>query len=434
MIASFRSALFASCASLALAAGASAQFELATELGMGMDDAEITHDGKYAIVRENLAATNFRIYDLSTGAFVGAPACSIGWSGTSQDTIALSDTRAVLLGSCVMVLDLTALPAVQVLGNHFMGDFPRDVVITPDGTIAAVRGGSGAPDGLFLLDTATGAQLASAPGQPTNVNPSAYSFDVDSVVANDEYAVFLSIVGPASAPHARVTVFDLHPAGGGPPVVALQTQASGPVMDLVGAPHDVALSPDGSFAAVRAESSVALFDLSGAAPVLAWHRRLWPEAGPFSNHPLDSIEVSDERVATISRRPSTSGTQVDVYDVAGNGWHAFVGGAPHDLALTPSGERLVVRTSEAVYLFDVAALPAGDVLTPLDAATAHILNIGVRWADACSSVCSCPPRIRSKSAHPASFLSWFKNICVSPTITFAPALRIWGTSLRATAQ
>jgi hypothetical protein len=366
MTASFRSALSAVCASLALVSQAAAQFELKTELGFGMDDCEITHDGKYAIVRENLAATQFRIYDLSTGAFVAATACAPGWSGTSQDTIALSDTRAVLLGSCVVVLDLSALPAVQVLGNHFMGDFPRDVVITPDGAIAAVRGGSGAPDGLFLLDTATGALLASAPGQPTNVNPSLYSFDVDSVVANDQYAVFLSIVGPATAPHARVTVFDLHPAGGGPPVVALETQAAGPVMDLVGAPHDVALSPDGSFAAVRAESSVALFDLSGAAPVLAWHRRLWPEAGPFSNHPLDSIEVSDERIATISLRPGTSGTQVDVYDLSGNGWHAFVGGAPHDLALTPSGERLVVRTNAAVHLFDVETLPAGDLLAPLD--------------------------------------------------------------------
>lgn len=370
MFHSFQSALSLTCAAFALASGAMAQFELETEFGLGMDDAEITHDGKYAIVRENLAATRFRIYDLSTGAFVGAPACSIGWSGTSQDTIALTDTRAVLLGSCVMVLDLTALPALQVLGTHDMGEFPRDVAVTPDGSIAAVRGGSGNQGGLFLLDAATGALLASAPGQPTDVNPSPYSFDVDSVVATDEYAVFLSIVGPSSAARTRVTVFDLHPAGGGPPVVALVTQSAGPVMDLVGAPHDVALAPDGSFAAVRAESSVAMFDLSGAAPALAWHRRLWPEAGPFKNHPLDSIEVSDERVATISLRPGTNGTQIDVYDEAGNGWHAFVEGFPHDLALTPSGGRLAVRTSEAVHLLDVDLLPAGDVLTPLDVAAA----------------------------------------------------------------
>ena len=40
----------AALALLALCAPATAQFELKTELGMGMDDAEITRDGKYALV------------------------------------------------------------------------------------------------------------------------------------------------------------------------------------------------------------------------------------------------------------------------------------------------------------------------------------------------------------------------------------------------
>lgn len=367
MTSSFPSALRVCSVALAFAPAAAAQFELSTDQGLGMDDAEITHDGKYAIVRENLVATQFRVYDLATGAYLGAPACPIGESGPSQDTVALSDTRAMLLGSCALILDLTALPALQVVASHQVGTLARDVVITPDGTIAAVRGGSGPQGGLFLFDLASGALLAQAPGAPTDPNATAYSFDVDSVVASDDYAVFLSIVGPSAASRTRVTIFDLHPAGGGSPVVAFETAASGPFMDLVGAPHDVALSPDGSFAAVRAESSVALFDLSGAVPTMAWHRRLWEEAGPFENHPLDSIEVSDERVATISLWPDgPDGAQVDVFDRAGNGWHDLVAGAPHDLTLTPSGERLVVRTSAGVHLYDVEVLPSGDELTPLD--------------------------------------------------------------------
>ncbi|HVS18046.1 MAG TPA: hypothetical protein VMT18_05555, partial [Planctomycetota bacterium] len=351
----------------ALATSATAQFELSTDVGFGMDDAEITHDGKYAIVRENKLATEFRIYDLSTGALVGSPVCPSGTSGASQDAIALSDTRAVLLGSCAVILDLTALPTIQVVASYPLGLFARDVVITPDGTIAAVRGGSGPNGGLFLFDTAGGALLAKAPGQPTDPNSGSYSFDVDSVVANDDYALFLSLTGTTAAPRARVTIFDLHPAAGGAPAVAFETQISGPQMDLVGAPHDVALSPDRSFAAVRAESSVALFDLSGATPTMAWHRRLWEDAGPFENNPMDSIEVSDERIATISLWPAgLDGTQVDVFDKAGNGCHDLISGRPHDLTLTPSGERLVGRTAAGVYLYAVDALPAGNVLTPLD--------------------------------------------------------------------
>jgi hypothetical protein len=364
MFLSFRSACSSLCAAVALTLPAAAQFELQTDLGFGMDDAEITHDGKYAIVRENLQATEFRVYDLATGTLLGDATCSGTLSGIAQDTIAFSDTRAVLLGSCCKVLDLTALPAIVVLATHDVGGFPRDVVVTPDGSFGAVRGGFGG--GLFVLDLAGGAIAATAPGEPTGIGPT-YSFDVDSVVASDAYAVFLSLHISSNQPRARVTIFDLHPSGGGPPAVAFETTSSGPFMDLVGAPHDVALSPDGSFAAVRAESSVALFDLSGPTPTMAWHRRLWPDAGPFENNPMDSIEVTDERVATISLWPGGfDGTQVDVFDKAGNGWHDNIPGRPHDLALTPSGERLVVRTSESVQLYDIDVLPAGAVLTALD--------------------------------------------------------------------
>jgi DNA-binding beta-propeller fold protein YncE len=359
-----RSTLFPLLAGCLWCSSAAAQFTLSTEVGMGMDDAEITHDGRFAIVRENSWNSAFRIYDLRNGQLIGMPGCTDTVSGACQDAIGLTASRAVLLGSCAMVLDLTALPAVNVLATHPVGTFPRDVAITPDGTIAAVRGGS--QGGLFLLDLAGGALLAQAPGAATLPTTSSYSFDVDSVVASDKYAVFLSIVGPVSAPRARVTIFDLHPQGGGPPVIALETSGAGADQDQFGAPHDVALSPDGKFAVVRSELSVALYRLDGAAPVQAWHKRLWGQPGPFFSTALDSIEVTAARIATISRFGNgLAGTQLDVFDVAGQQKFARMVGAPHDLAITPAGGRVVVHSSAAALLFDLVNLPSGVEMTPL---------------------------------------------------------------------
>lgn len=348
---------------VALAAPAAAQFELGKDSGLGMDDAEITKDGKWAVVRENLLATAFRFYDLTDGSMVQAPTCPTGFSGKCQDAIALSDTRAVLLGSCAMIVDLTVLPSLSVLATHDTGPFPRDVVITPDGTIAAVRGG----DGLYLFDTASGALLSSAPGNPTSPNAFVASFDVDSVVASDQHAVFVSQVGPDSAATTRVTVFDLKPAGGGAPVVVLETSAGGAATDQMGMPHDVALAPNGQFAAVRSELGVGFYRLGGATPVQLWNKRLFGSPGPFGGSAMDSIEVTNERILTISRWSNGGiGAQVDLFDPAGNQFFDQIAGDPHDLTIVPGGTRALVRTSEELFLYDVETLPAGNQLSSLD--------------------------------------------------------------------
>lgn len=346
-----------------------------------VDDAEITPDGRLVVMREHLGLSmGVRILDAATGKqLLATQPQTQGFGGAAQDAVAVTNERAIVIGSSGAIFDLTQ-PTPTLLASLVVGNVPRDVMITPDGTKALVRGGWDT-DGLVIIDLANGTVLAHAPGEPTMVpNP---DFDVDSVVGTNTHGVFLS-VGPASQT-TRVTVFDLAPAGGGPPTVVLTTSPTGAARDQLGPPHDVTLAGDGAYAAVRSQLSVALYKLDGAATSQVWHKRLFGDPGPFQGTALDSIEGSSNRVATISRREgAVVGAQLDVFDLAGNQWHASMDGEPHDLALTPNGERLVVRTTAGVYLFNVAQLPAGTLLTPLDFAAAP--SVGNSFGNGLDSV------------------------------------------------
>lgn len=330
----------------------------------GADDAEITPDGKLGVVRENTSfSTILRVLEMQSGTELQSyevPALT----GAAQDAVAVTNARAVVIGADATILDLTD-PAIPVLSQHDVGTFPRDVAITPDGTKAIVRGGSGLANGLFVFDLASGALLSQAPGQPSAV-PAA-SFDVDSVVATNTHAVCLSRVTSAQGDRTRVTILDLAPSGGGPPSVILETSGAGPALDQFGAPHDLTLAGSGHFAAVRSELSVALYRLDGASSAQVWHKRLWGQPGPFGGSALDSIEATREHVATISRRSNGGvGAQIDVFDLSGGQWFDHLSGDPHDLAITPDGSRVVVRTSAGVFLYGLSNLPAGNQLVALD--------------------------------------------------------------------
>lgn len=351
---------------------ARAQYVLADDLGLtqqllGIDDAEFTPDGRYLVARDNTASTSARIYDAATGAFVTAvfPSVVGSFSGTAQDAVVTTNDVAVVSGSRLMFLDLTQ-PSIPLIADHDVGFEPRDLALTPDGSLVVVRGGQtvGAfVGGLFVFDVATGGLLAQYPGEPIDY-PSFPSFDVDSVVATDEHAVCTSFVQGPFGPATRVVVWDLRPAGGGPPVVAFETDSSN---DQLGPPHDVALTPDGQFAAVRSELAVALYRLDHQSSTQVWARRLWGSPGPMGNAALDSIEVTADRVATISRWSNGGfGAQLDVFDLAGTQYHDIMLGDPHDLATTPDGALLVVRTSVFVHLYDLVTLPAGSVIGPID--------------------------------------------------------------------
>jgi hypothetical protein len=350
-----------------LAAPLAAQTVLNNVIQFGADDGAITPDGRYGVVRENTLLTTARVYDMATGQLVSSVQCTQGQvSSAAQDAVEVTNERAIVLGSSALVLDLTNL-ANPLLAEIATGFAPADVAITPDGTIGLIRGGSGSA-GLYVIDMATGTVLATHAGLPSDPFSTSYAYNVDSVVATNDHAAFLSIVGPFVDARTKVTIFDLHPAGGGAPQVVFETTpvAQGPVHQA-GAPHDLCLTPDGQYVAVRSEFSVGLYHLNGAATSRVFHERLWNHPGPFGGSAMDSIEATNDRVITTSRfTANTFGAQVDVFDLAGNRWSDRVRGDPHDLTLTPSGLRALVRTHLGVYLYDIANLPAGTSIEPID--------------------------------------------------------------------
>ena len=350
----------------ALASSTPAQVVIQNLETGAMDDAEITPDGRLVVLRENLGGGDMqvRILDAHTGAVLTQQVSSAGgFSGAAQDAVAVTNERAVVIGQGVLVFDLTQ-PIPAQIAEHPSGQFPRDLAITPDGRLAVVRGGY-MLESLLVLDLASGALVAQAPGEPAPIP--ALSFDVDSAVASDRHGVLLSYVSTPAGDRARVTVFDLQPPGGGAPLVVLETGPSGAALDQLGTPHDLTLTVTGEYAAVRSELSVALYKLDGPSSSQVWHKRLWGDPGPFVGSALDSIEACADRIATISRRTGPpAGAQLDLFDLSGKQWFAHLDGDPHDLAITPDGRRLVVRTSAGVFLFDLVALPAGPQLAALD--------------------------------------------------------------------
>lgn len=364
-----RSVLISSCF---LTAPALAQTVLNTEYGFGMDDGKITPNGALAVVRENTILHGVRIYDTASGVLLKHVNATVGpWSGAAQDCVELTNTRAVVTGSSALVLDLTNL-ASPILNEHLVGEGARDIAITPDGTLAVIRGGESVPGsagGLFVLDLATGALLASHPGEPVDPFTNTYPYDVDSAAATNTHAVCTSLLYPNTlAQKTRVTIWDLHPAGGGVPVVAFETtQLGASTIDQAGGPHDLAITPDGQHVAVRSEAEVGLYSLN-ATPARVWRQRLFGSPGPMGQSAMDSIEVTNSRIVTISRYAfqGSLGAQLDLFDIAGNQWFSRMRGDPHDLALTPAGTRTLVRTSGGAYLFDIASLPTSPRIQALD--------------------------------------------------------------------
>lgn len=337
---------------------------------LGIDDVEVTPDGRYAVARDNTSHTSARIYDLENPA---PPTVHISmggsFGGAVQDGVAVTNERAIVIGSTVMILDLTQ-QGFPVLMEDNLGDDPRDVVITPDGTLAIVRGGddssTGIPGGSAVYDLANATRVAFQPGQIGDYFQFGLSPSVDTVVADNTHAVTLSLIEQTTQMMTRITVWDLQPAGGGSPVVAFET---GPGTDLPGEPLDLALAPDGQHAAVRSAGAVARLDLAQSASGIQWVAGIWGAPGPQGGTTFDYLEMNNEVIFTISRRnTSQGGMQVDFWDSMGNqSFHTNTGDA-HDLEITPDGRLGAVRTEFHVQLFDLTNLPQsnGTMLDPVD--------------------------------------------------------------------
>ncbi len=362
----------AGLAALLFTPPATAQSVLADDAGphhLGGDDGVITPDGRWGLVRENSLATSARFYDMATGAHVlSVPSTGGAWSGVCQDAVVATDSRAALIGSTLMIFDMTLLPGNPLLAEHPVGVRPRDLEITPDESMLVVRGGhewQGA-GGLSIYDLNTGALLVTSPGEPQIYPSNRHSFDVDSVATSDEHAVFTSVVYLENKAFTMVTIFELRPAGGGPPQLVYETRRDNG-SHQPGGPHDVAMTPDGQFCAVRSELGVALYGLAGPNSRQMWQRRLMGQPGPFGDAALDSIEVTNDRIATISRQSNPSypiGAQVDVFDIAGSQAFDRVLGDPHDLALDAGGDNLIVRTHTQLLHYELSTWSPGNRLVP----------------------------------------------------------------------
>ncbi len=340
---------------------------------LALDDVEITPNQQYAVVRQNNVNEYALVFDMNTGLKIGTVPTSGVLCGDCVDAVAVTNDRAVVLGGDqLVILDLTQAGTGNLLMATFNAGYrPNDLAITPNGRWAAVRGGSnfGGGGGQFIFDLMSGTQVGNAPGNPplyTYSGPSPYSYDNDSVAVSNDFAVMLSIVGQSStSPRTRITVWNLSHAGG--PSVVYETGVT--VSDIFGAPHDVAITPDGVHAVVRTEYAIVVMTLPGAVPGVIWAARPYQGPGPFDDTALDSVEVSNTRIVTISNVTNPllpQGTQVDIFDFSGNvDAYDRMAGTPHDLAVTPDGTRAVVRTTEGVFLYDISTL-----------ATQHILPIG----------------------------------------------------------
>jgi DNA-binding beta-propeller fold protein YncE len=360
---------------VALAPQGRAQRQMLSDSSLlALDDVEITPDQHFAVVRQNRYDQFALVYDLTTGTLVASPAANPldGLLGECVDAVALTNTRAIVLGNRAQILDLTNL-ASPVLTSTQVGYHPRDVAITPDGTLACVRGGASLGafvGGQYIFDLATGNQVGFHPGEPTPYPAGpGFSFEVDDVALTNDHALMTSFIPNGSAaPKTRVTIWELHPAGGGAPIVAFETSSSGANLDQSGAPYDLAITPDGTKAVVRSELAVGLYDLSVSPPALLWQHAPAGNPGFYNEEALDAVEVTNDRILVLSRYANplgVTGAQVDVFEMNGTDHHEYLRGSPHDLAITPNGQRAVVRTSKCVSLYDLVNLPAGPRLTAL---------------------------------------------------------------------
>src|SRR6185369_15276281 len=91
-----------------LAASTQAQTLLRSDNGLlAIDDVAITPDQRYAVVRQNRFDQFARVYDLATGALVASPPADQldDVLGSCLDAVAVTNSRAVVLGNRVQILD-----------------------------------------------------------------------------------------------------------------------------------------------------------------------------------------------------------------------------------------------------------------------------------------------------------------------------------------
>jgi hypothetical protein len=116
---------------------------------------------------------------------------------------------------------------------------------------------------------------------------------------------------------------------------------------LGGAGHDIAITPDGSRAVVRAGQGVHVFNLDTATVAAQFAMA----GGGFGS---DWVEVTNSRAVTLGAN------QWHVYDIGAAtpvllGSGTTLGAGAHDIAITPSGTQAVVRGGVGVHVLQLGA-------------------------------------------------------------------------------
>ncbi|MEZ6015393.1 MAG: hypothetical protein R3F49_09790 [Planctomycetota bacterium] len=331
-------------------------------IGLGTDDGALTPDGRLAVTRENTAASTAVIWDVATGAQLMRYEASGGAiSGSCCDAVEVTDTRAVVIGTSIQVLDLGTIQPAPI-AEYPLNAPPRDLAIDALGRFVLVR----ASDSVRVLDLSNGAQLLSVPS--TTTSPGG-PYDVDAAVATADHGVATDYDQLSSA---GVTIVEFAPSTGGPPRVVYQ---SPPNARLAGRPHDLAVSPDGQWCGVRSDQEVALYRLDGTNTRLMWKASPSVAVNPFDDSAMDSIVLTDDWLFTMGRSASPVGfTVTEAYDHAGGRSIALLPGDPHDLDLTPDQGRFVMRTSQRLGVVDVSQVQVGAGLFVHEVDTASVVT------------------------------------------------------------
>ncbi|QDV05365.1 hypothetical protein Poly30_08620 [Planctomycetes bacterium Poly30] len=362
-----RSACGLAAAGLALSASAAAQYTSFTDTtSLGTDDIQITPNGRYAVTRSTAILTETDVFEMATGQMVLrvdstlGPDCSsptnASCSGPCNDAVEVTNSRAITLGQQVQLIDLSTTPPSQI-AEIYCGIFPRDVSISSDERYAIVRGGSGPSGGTYVIDMANGNVLLYSASEPQ-----AWQLQLgnDLSAASDFHGVTLSY--DVFTDETDVLVVEFDPSSGGGPSVVLDTSLT---TGLAGDPMDVAITPDGTHAVVRAEDEIGLYRLDGVNTTLVRRFSAFPgPIVPYATAAFDTVVASDRYWASFSLGdPNTAAGYINVQDIAtGMTWFAFLDGTPRDLALTPSGNSLLVHTGRKIYRWDLTNLPVGPAL------------------------------------------------------------------------
>lgn len=226
-------------------------------------------------------------------------------------------------------------------------DIAKDKVVGEIGGLPGVHGLAGTPDGKFLI---AGSYEGRERGGEAPAKPSGMSADEHAA----HHKPSASHPGAKSSEISTLTI--------------LKT-ADKSVMrriDVPGAVHHVAASPDGRFAVVThpAEDRISAIDLTSYKVVANL------STGPFPNYAAFS---PDSKSVYVSNAGNNTVTSVDATQWIVQ-WNAVVGSSPEHIVLSKDGARLYVNNVDggSVSVVDTAArksvktIPVGETLHGID--------------------------------------------------------------------